>query len=564
LHFSRDPSKPLVMKLVPDRPIRARILDLEGKPVAGARVRVVTVTDSLARGLGPWLAAMKSGVERYSPAGHALLGKFVKTVPGKAGSTTTDRDGRFTLQGLGAERIVDLAIESDSTAYRHVTVATRSMQPIIRSASPIDGTKLLGDGLEIFGADFTTSATPTRPIVGTVRDAKTGKPLEGVSIESWRLAGEFFAGQRGLRTTSDAQGKYRLVGMPKGNGNAIFVVPNDDQPYFMRQLAVPDPEGMNPVTVDVELHRGLWITGRVTDKGTGKPVPSRVNYWPFLTNTYTGGLPEFGPGRNMQGDYARYPTHQDGTFRVPGLPGRGLVGAEAMTGRYRQGAGASEIHDVDREGRLRTYRNQGWPSLKYPTTMKEINPAEGTESIICNLVCDHGETVRITVLDPDGQPVSNCSTSVATKNGKATGIDSPFELNNLPLNVVQPLLIKQNDRKLAKFMTFTLKEQSPRALTVQLEPCANVVGRLVDEDGTPLKGVSVDPRLRRSQDYWPTFPPVVCNSDGRFEYPNLPAGAAVDFFAQGAEIEFLQTFGRLSAPPGKKVDLGDIKLKRRR
>jgi hypothetical protein len=160
--------------------------------------------------------------------------------------------------------------------------------------------------------------------------------------------------------------------------------------------------------------------------------------------------------------------------------------------------------------------------------------------------------------------VSNCSTSVATKNGKATGIDSPFEVNNLPLNVVQPLLIKQNDRKLAKFMTFTLKEQSPRALTVQLEPCANVVGRLVDEDGTPLKGVSVDPRLRRSQDYWPRFPPVVCNSDGRFEYPNLPAGAAVDFFAQGAEIEFLQTFGRLSAPPGKKVDLGDIKLKRRR
>jgi beta-lactamase regulating signal transducer with metallopeptidase domain len=558
LHFSLDPSKPLVMKLAPDRPIRGRILDLEGKPVAGARVRVVTVTDSADRGVGPWIDAMRSGVERYSSAAHSLLGKFVKTLPGGAGSTTTDQDGRFVLQGLGAERVVDLAIESDTTAYRQVTVVTRSLDPIIRPAAA------RGAGLEIFGADFTTSASPTRPVVGTVRDEKTGKPLEGVSIESRRFASESFAGQRGLRTTSDAQGKYRLLGMPKGIGNAIFVVPNDEQPYFMRQLEVPDPSGIEPVTVDIQLHRGLWITGRVTDKETGKPVRARVNYWPFLTNTHAGGLPEFGPGRNMQGDDARYPTRPDGTFRVPGLPGRGLVGAEAMVDHYRQGAGASEIHDVDREGRLRTYRNQGWPSLKYPTTMKEINPTDGTESIICNLVCDHGETVWITVLDPDGKPVSNCSTSVASKNGKARGIDSPFELNNLPLNVEQPLLIEQKERKLAKFVTFTLKEQSPRALTVQLEPCAQVIGRLLDEDGTPLKGVSVDPRLRRSQDYWPTFPAIVCRSDGRFEYPSLPAGATFYFWTQGAEIEFGQSFGRLSAAPGKKVDLGDITLKRRR
>ncbi len=557
LHFSLDPSKPLVMKLVPDRPIRGRILDLEGKPVAGARVRVVTVTDSADRGLGPWIDAMRSGVERYSSAAHSLLGKFVKTLPGGAGSTTTDQDGRFVLQGLGAERVVDLAIESDTTAYRQVTVVTRSLDPIIRPAAAH------GAGLEIFGADFTTSASPTRPVVGTVRDEKTGKPLEGVSVESRRFASESFAGQRGLRTTSDAQGKYRLLGMPKGIGNAIFVVPNDEQPYFMRQLEVPDPSGIEPVTVDIQLHRGLWITGRVTDKETGKPVRARVNYWPFLTNTHTGGLPEFGPGRNMQGDDARYPTRPDGTFRVPGLPGRGLVGAEAMVDHYRQGAGASEIHDVDREGRLRTYRNQGWPSLKYPTTMKEINPTDGTESIICNLVCDHGETVRITVLDSDGKPVHNCSTSVPTKNGKVRGIDSAFELNNLPLNVVQPLLVAQKERNLAKFITFTLKEQSPHSLTVKLEPCATVIGRLVDEDGTPLKGISVDPRFRRGGDFWPSFPAVVCQSDGRFEYPGLPAGATFDFFHEGAAIGSLQFSGPVIPEPGKTIDLGEIKLKRR-
>ena len=37
---------------------------------------------------------------------------------------------------------------------------------------------------QLFGADFTYQAVPTRPIVGFVRDAVTGTPLAGVSIES--------------------------------------------------------------------------------------------------------------------------------------------------------------------------------------------------------------------------------------------------------------------------------------------------------------------------------------------------------------------------------------------
>jgi hypothetical protein len=331
----------------------------------------------------------------------------------------------------------------------------------------------------------------------------------------------------------------------------------------MRQLDVPDAPGVEPVTVDIELHRGLWITGRVTEKETGKPVPSRVNYWPFLDNAYTKQLPEFGPGWNMPGDAHRYATRRDGTFRVPGLPGHGLVGAEALDWNYRQGAGASQIHAVDREGRLRTYRNQLWPSLKSPTTMKEINPADGTETVVCDLACDHGESVRITVLDPDGKPVSNCSTSVATKERRMQGIDSPFELNNLPLKVEQPLLIEQKDRNLAKFIRFTLEERSPRSLTVKLEPCATVIGRVVDEDGIAINGITVEPRFRRGGDYWTTLPTVSCDRDGRFQCRGLPPGEKFDFYPEGSALDDIRSFGPVTTEARKTINLGDIKVKRR-
>jgi hypothetical protein len=558
-------SDALVMQLVADEPIRGRVVDLEGHPVVGARVQVALITNSRNRSLGPWLAALKAGAPRYDAAAHALLGPILSvglannswntTIPGLPDSTTTDREGRFTLGGLGAERVIDLAITSDTTAYRRVTVATRKMPPIVRSADTGGGS------LELFGLEFTTAARPTRPVVGTVRDAKSGKPLSGVRIESWHLAGEFFARQ-GVRTTSDSAGRYRLVGLPKGQGNVLQVVPNDEQPYFMRRFDVPDPEGIAPVTVDVELVRGLWITGCVTDKETGKPIRGHVNYWPFLDNPFAKDRPGFGPGHEMVTDQYRWPIRADGSFRIPGLPGRGVVGAEADFS-YRQGAGAAAIHDADRQGRLRTYRDQRGPSLKYPATMKAIKPAERAESVVCDLMCDHGETLKVTVLDPDGKPARHLSLSKLTKDLKLNDVDSPFELNGLTLNVATSVLVEQKERQLAKVLTFTVTEGSPRSLSVKLEPCANVIGRLLDEDGFPIKGVTVLPQLRRGGENWIEIPSAVCNENGSFEFKGLPAGASFNFMIHGTATTFLQGFGSVVAEAGKTIDLGDIRVQRR-
>ena len=62
--------------------------------------------------------------------------------------------------------------------------------------------------------------------------------------------------------------------------------PNDEQPYFFYITVVPNPPGFGPVTLDFKLTQGLWITGRVTDKVTGKPVTAKVTYYPFLSNPF--------------------------------------------------------------------------------------------------------------------------------------------------------------------------------------------------------------------------------------------------------------------------------------
>ena len=101
-----------------------------------------------------------------------------------------------------------------------------------------------------------------------------------------------------LRTETDAAGHFRMVGLPKREnnqpyGHGLTILPNVDQPYFVREMTVPISPGLAEVKVDIELHRGIWIEGRVTDHATGKPVVAIINYWPFLSNKFARKFPEY-------------------------------------------------------------------------------------------------------------------------------------------------------------------------------------------------------------------------------------------------------------------------------
>ncbi len=241
---------------------------------------------------------------------------------------TTDADGRFTLTGIGIERKVEFRLEGETIAHTKFTVVTRRMEPLtypLGLYATNEKRPLMG---QVFGCEFTYHAAPTQPIMGTVRDAVTGKPLANVGVAAafpppgWTM-------NELLRTETDADGHYRLVGLTKADRDSprdrfrLNIVSNIEQPYFLRKVEVPFTAGLSPVTVDVALHRGVWIEGRVSDKVTGEPVPSHVSYRPLLSNPFARKFPEFGADGEIEGDYMQYVyvTEEDGTFRVPGLPG---------------------------------------------------------------------------------------------------------------------------------------------------------------------------------------------------------------------------------------------------
>jgi beta-lactamase regulating signal transducer with metallopeptidase domain len=544
-----DLAQPLILKLTSDSPIRGRVLDLEGRPVPGVRVLPTLVSESKSGNLDSWLQAVKS---KYPSHLSWQLGKLSWIAAFDDQSrpvVTTDSDGRFTLKGIGPERLVNLELSGESTALAMVTVATRPMPPLTRLILGAPSNRKD----QVFGSEFTCQVRPSRLIVGTVSEAATGKPLKGVGV-----------GDRGGRlwAETDAQGRYRLAGTPKASGNQIVAFPNDDQPYFMRSLDVPDSPGIGPITVDIELHRGLWITGRVIDQVTRQPVMAQLHYLPFLDNPSAGKFPEFQNGR-VQGHEMRYATRPDGTFRLVGLPGRAIVGAQSITPNYRTGIGADQIQGADENGHFPTFSNPIPASVKWPTAIREINPADGTNSVNCDFVLDPGGTIRIALVDRNRKPVSGSIITGRANRETETSVKSRFDLSILAPKEISPVLIFNKNRTLGKALMLTFDEKMPRSMTVTLEPTATVTGRIVDEEGVPMAAVSLQAYPAPGGDFWPEMPPIAVQPDGRFKYGGLLAGADYIINAFGPSFMPQRVVEKVTIRPGKSIDLGDIKFGRR-
>src|SRR5262249_19765513 len=161
---------------------------------------------------------------------------------------------RFQLKGVGRERVVRLVLEGPTIVREHLSVYTLPGKTIRAAAFAHNPD---GYRLTYYGASFDHTAAPTRPIVGVVRDKDTGRPLDGVIVQGHKFAGVTGGGDSSVRAVTDKDGRYRLAGMPKGAGNVIKAAPAPGQPYFQSEHQVKDPPGLDPVTADFRLKRGV-------------------------------------------------------------------------------------------------------------------------------------------------------------------------------------------------------------------------------------------------------------------------------------------------------------------
>jgi RNA polymerase sigma factor (sigma-70 family) len=527
-----------------DVPINGRVVDLEGRPIPGVKVRVKAIIEG---NLPRWLETVATTRDPWGAGTHREL--LVPVLPREG--ATTDADGRFRLTGLGRDRLAELVLEGPTIETRagDVYVMTRQVKTFHLPMSRREPG--LGN-LVYYGATFQHAAAPTKPIIGTVRDRDTGEPLAGVSIQSDTIRGSPLVRDY-IRTTSDARGRFQLLGLPKGEGSEIVAVPADGQPYFRWIKEVRDTPGLAPTTVDFQLKRGVWLRGRVTDKGTGKAVRADVRYFAFLDNPHLGKL------RGYWGS-ATATTREDGTFSILCLPGRGLLGVKSHEDRFLVSVGCDRIKPADKTITNFEMINTNPPCVSFEYhSLVQIDVAANGKLAPCAIELDPGRTVTGDLIGPDGNPVAGARVldlKLLWSNPRPL-LGAQFTATALDPGATRRIFFLQQERQLGAAVL--LGGTMPRTLTVHLQPCGAVVGRILGAKGDPQPnwmsyGQSQDKYMNITTGrWWELYISARTDKEGRFRFEGLIPGVtyAIQVGAQGFS---------LTLSPGETKNLGDVKV----
>jgi RNA polymerase sigma factor (sigma-70 family) len=527
LDWAEAKGEDLTMKLVKDQAITALVRDLEGKPVKDARLRILRLIVPLEADLATHFAKKELFQDRSHTLDASLLPEALR-------SASTDGKGRLHLAGLGQERMIEAVIEGP-------TIAVTRMWVLIRPR-PIPALKQV---VPVHPADFTHSAAPNRPIVGIVRDRDTKKPLAGATVRSEKLSNHFWYGSRFVTTKTDDAGRFRLVGLPWGRGNWIAVVPAADQPYLGVMVEVPNSFGGDPVTRDVELRRGLWAEGQVTDEATGKSVPDvKVRYVPGIGNP-DAIVPN---GRLLD---PPVPASHDGRFRLPVLPGVGFLAVQAS----KEYLPVSEQTDVREE--LATIRSTMHPASQH--RVARINPDKKATQVRCDVKLIKGESYRGKLVDPDGKEVTG--TWVWKGEGASGGWSGPLKSAQFTLGGF--------NRKKPRFVSFLHEDRNlvavlprpgdgPGEPVVQMHKGGVLTGQIVDADGKPRAGVALQAIFPLGEDpvfHRPDF--IRTDAAGRFRVTGLLPRMAYSLYSSDGRSHL----GPYRLQAGEAKDIGKVMLK---
>ncbi len=544
------------LKLVPDDvSVRGRVLDLQGRPVPGARVWVAQLDDAANRTI-------------WSP-----------TWKGLPEDLKTDQDGRFVLKGLGRDRSVCIHVSGPTIEHKLVYVSTQK----------------LVNGKPVNHADVEIVAGPSKPIRGVVRAADTGRPIAGI----WIYGGNFGGlipndNMRGIRAMTDAQGRFQMEGMPKGHSYKLTVFPRDDQPYIMTEATVGDTQGLAPAETEIKLMRGVPIRFRLVDKATGQPKLGVALYTPYDDNRYFSD-----DILRNQFFHRSASADEHGIYSLVVPPGTGLITAFVVGGSYLP----ARVRDADRAKYplidRRSYAAMMVNSISHGYHMLDLKIDDPPG--IFDVELDPGRKVAGTLVGPDGNPAAGVSAfgqmGKSTRDGNGVSIDvltGSFAVAGLDpeRDLPRSILFVQQDRGLIG--RAVLRGDEPVPLQVRLDRWASATGRLVDKDGKPLRDATLrlfaksfpspegltDAKGHSAPDRggtpWPH--PVPTDNDGRFRIDGLLPGLAYELVlvtpvkkesfmvgeAQTVETSISSTTGDpikgLSLAPGETRDLTTVRV----
>jgi beta-lactamase regulating signal transducer with metallopeptidase domain len=556
---SQDGAKELML-VRDDVPIRGRVLDVDGRPVAGAKVSVVGVLWHSSGKLDEWLEALKTEQSAYPVQYKTLRWWANDDVPFFLPPVVADQDGRFTIRGVGRERIVSLLIEGPGVATTFEYVATRPMSTV--KVPDFSGPNASRD-ITYHGAEFDLILGPELVAVGTVTDKDTGAPLAGATVGTTALFGNPL---RTLKTTTDAQGRYRLAGIPPktqfNDEQDLIVQPAEGLPYLPTVKHLGKGGGAKPIAIDFQLKRGVRARVRVFDKSNGKGVYAGLSYYILSENPNLKSYPRYGERRVAM----PFRTDPEGNFELIIMPGPGVLGARAWSDHYRVGAGVDTIEAPKITDGFIAAEPSHLITNNYHTVLG-INPKPGEETITCEIALDRGRLVQGKVVDADGAPLAGARIVGLQDHFRVWSHEplssAEFVVEGIGQGASRDVLAYHKDKKLAG--AFVIGPDDAGPITIKLEPCGTVIGRLLD-GGLPMAdaeltsyGVNNDPKHEIG-----SLPGgVKTDGDGRFRAEGLVPGRKYAFQiwkSNNKQRRLLEVAKDVVVSRGESKDLGDITL----
>jgi RNA polymerase sigma factor (sigma-70 family) len=525
-----------------DVPIVGRVRDLQGRPVAGATVRL--------------------GVVKTLPNDpYDTLRE--DTWAGLTLPVRPAQDGRFRVTGIGRNRLAKLIVSGPSIETRVVEVATR---PLV-------------DGKPVAQAIVDLVVGPTKPIEGTVRAKDTGKPLAGVWIygnERDYCNGQNVGG-RPIRAVTDDRGRYRLLGLTKAGHYELAVFPANGQSYLGTVRTVADSEGLKPITADITLRHGVPIRVRLVDRQTGQPVRGDIRYELGKDNPLWSEAVERPTLISSREFYRVHPAEQDGYVRFVAYPGPGVIFAYGGWDFEAVSFLPARLDPAD-EAKGHFPLTKGDPTngfLEFFNGYRRIDPAENEKELTFDLYVDSGRKVEGRLIDPDSRLVTGAIAyglrfgRTASRSPKPQ--DEALKTETLVAVGLDPqspctLSFVHKERKLIGHAIVQGDEKQP--LTVRLQHWGTLTGRLIDGEGKSLADVRVG--LKYPEMAEPGIRPwdkeVRTDRDGRFRVEGLLPELKHELILSSAPAKKMSLSAGdrlkgLSANIGEVKDLGDIFVK---
>jgi len=567
-------TEPLTFGPPDDVPMKGRLLSLEGQPVSGVTVSVIRCERGDSEKVDAWLARVSKNPPKPEAEPGMMIGNVAEEdrFPSKRNlklpleavpTTTSDENGRFQINGFGADDLILVEVSGGGVVKSTLHVLGRDLQNKKITAGHRSNLSSVG---AYYGREFRYVTQPSVPVFGVIRDIDTKKPLTNVDVAVGHVSGRTYSHTGYVVTKTDEQGRYRIDGLPavpkgsrKRDRNSLSIRPGE-LPYIEHDSwAIPLRDGLDPIEFNIELRKAVLARGQLTNRKTGEPIQAKIYYSPFRTNDHCADYVRFADQTTMMlGNESRYQTDRNGYFYVPVIEGRGVIAAKALGGSHCTQYGVEDIPEFN-DG---AYKDGGpvtsdhiVPSLYH--SLKAVDVPTDVDEIKVDMQVDPGLSLTAKFIDPNGKPLTNVEVSGAPgyRGWVKTETDSTT-ISSLVVGQVRPIWATLDGPNRISRMIQLVPEEGQKEFTIQLFDRTVVTGRLIDVDGNPIANQSLAARHNNDPEFINTVHPnQTTDADGKFQY-YLVVGTNYTIIGQGANYFTVAKDLDVSKP--QRIDLGDL------